>query len=119
METDIRCSEPSSRAFERETATSAEQWSNWTTSQICSAIEDERERTFELLTELLVRIQRDVIPEVVATLPALRGPVGPTGPTGKLPIAKEWTRETVFLRRLRRHLRWRQLSGASRHRRAA
>ena len=60
------------------------------------AIEDERERTFELLTELLVRIQRDVIPEVVATLPALRGPVGPTGPTGKLPIAKEWTRETVF-----------------------
>ena len=96
METDIRCSEPSSRAFERETATSAEQWSNWTTNQICSAIEDERERTFELLTELLVRIQRDVIPEVVATLPALRGPVGPTGPTGKLPIAKEWTRETVF-----------------------
>ena len=80
METNIGCSEPSSRAFERETATSAEQWSNWTTSQICSAIEDERERTFELLTELLVRIQKDVIPEVVATLPALRGPVGPAGP---------------------------------------
>ena len=96
METDIRCSEPSSRAFERETATSAEQWSNWTTNQICSAIEDERERTFELLTELLARIQKDVIPEAVATLPALRGPVGPAGPTGKLPIAKEWTRETVF-----------------------
>ena len=96
METDIRCGEPSSRAFERETTTSAEQWSNWTTSQICSAIEDERERTFELLTELLVRIQKDVIPEVVATLPALRGPAGPMGPGGKLPIAKEWTRETVF-----------------------
>src|SRR6516225_9367242 len=96
METDIRCSEPSSRAFEREMATSAEQWSNWITNQICSAIENERERTFELLTELVVGIKKDVIPEVVATLPALRGPAGPVGPTGKLPIAKEWTRETVF-----------------------
>jgi hypothetical protein len=63
METDIRCSESSSRAFERETATSAEQWSNWTTNQIRNAIEDERERTFELLTELLVRIQKDAIPD--------------------------------------------------------
>jgi hypothetical protein len=79
-----------------ETATNAEQWSNWTTNQICSAITDERERTFELLAELLVRIKKDVIPEVVAALPALRGPAGPVGPTGKLPIAKEWTRETVF-----------------------
>ena len=96
METDIRYSEPSSRAFERETATSAEQWSNWTTNQIRSAIEAERERTFDLLAELLARIQRDMIPEVVATLPALRGPAGPVGPAGKLPIAKEWTRETVF-----------------------
>jgi len=96
METDIRCSEPSSRAFEREMATSAEQWSNWITNQICSAIENERERTFELLTELVVGIKKDVIPEVVATLPSLRGPAGPVGPGGKLPIAKEWTRETVF-----------------------
>ena len=77
-------------------AASAEQWSNWTTNQIRSAIEDERERTFALLTELLVHIQKDVIPEVVATLPALRGPAGPVGPAGKLPIAKEWTRETVY-----------------------
>ena len=77
METDIRYSEPSSRTFERETTTNAEQWSNWTTNQICSAIEDERERTLDLLTELLVRIQKDVIPEVVSTLPALRGPAGP------------------------------------------
>ena len=113
METNIGCSEPSSRAFERETTTSAEQWSNWTTSQICSAIEDERERTFELLTELLVRIQKDVIPEVVAMLPALRGPVGPAGPRQGVDA------RNGFLRRLRRHLRWRQLSGASRHRRAA
>src|SRR5262249_31735930 len=29
-------------------------------------------------------------------VPGLRGPAGPAGPTGKLPIAKEWTRETVF-----------------------
>ena len=98
METDIS-SEPSSRAFEREMAASAEQWSNWTTNQIRSAIEDERERTFALLAELLVDIQKDVIPEVVATLPALRGPAGPVGPAGKLPIAKEWPREKVLLRR--------------------
>jgi hypothetical protein len=96
MESDIRCNEPSSPAFERETAASAEQWANWTTNQIRSAVEAERERTFELLTEVLVRIQKDMIPEVVATLPALRGPAGPVGPAGKLPIAKEWTRETVF-----------------------
>src|SRR6516164_10122110 len=96
METDIRYHEPSAPACEREMAASAEQWSNWTTNEIRSAIEAERERTFELLTELLVGIKKDLIPEVVATLPALRGPAGPVGPTGKLPIAKEWTRETVF-----------------------
>ena len=93
METDIRYSEPSSRAFERETTTSAEQWSNWTTNQIRSAIEDERERTIALLSELLAGIQRETIPEVVARLPELRGPVGPAG---KLPIAKEWQREKVY-----------------------
>jgi hypothetical protein len=96
MESDIRCAELSSSAFEHEKAASAEEWTNWTTNQIRSAVEAERERTFGLLTELLVQIQRDVIPEVVATLPALRGPAGPVGPVGKLPIAKEWTRETVF-----------------------
>jgi hypothetical protein len=96
METDLRHSEPSSRAVEREQLASAEQWSNWTTDQIRSAIEAEREQTFDLLTEVLVRIKKDMIPEVVATLPALRGPAGPVGPAGKLPIAKEWTRETVF-----------------------
>jgi hypothetical protein len=96
MKTDLSYSEPSSRACERETATSAEQWSNWTAEQIRSAIEDERERTFALLAELLAQIQRDTIPETVATLPALRGPVGPGGPAGKLPIAKEWQREKVY-----------------------
>src|SRR5262245_10017092 len=96
METDLRYSEPSSRAFEREKLASAEQWSNWTTHQIRSAIEDERERTFALLAELLAQIQRDTIPEVVETLPALRGPAGPVGPAGKLPIAKEWQREKVY-----------------------
>src|SRR5947209_14304646 len=89
MQTDISYSEPSSRGFERGTATSAE-WSNWTTNQIRSAIEDERERTFALLSELLALIQRETIPEVVARLPELRGPAGPVGPAGKLPIAKEW-----------------------------
>jgi hypothetical protein len=69
---------------------------DWTTDQIRSAIEAEREQAFELMTELLVRIKKDMIPEVVATLPALRGPVGPAGPAGKLPIAKEWQRETVY-----------------------
>jgi hypothetical protein len=96
METDIRYNEPSSRACERETTTSAEQWSNWTTNQIRSAIEDERERTVALLSELLALIQRETIPEVVATLPALRGPAGPVGPAGKLPVAKEWLREKVY-----------------------
>jgi hypothetical protein len=51
---------------------------------------------YEELGELLVRIKKDVIPEVIATLPALRGQAGPVGPAGKLPIAQEWTRETVF-----------------------
>jgi hypothetical protein len=96
METDIRYSEPSSRACERETAASAEQWASWTGDQIRNAIEDERERTFALLSELFALIQRETIPEVVARLPELRGPAGPVGPAGKLSIAKEWTRETVF-----------------------
>jgi hypothetical protein len=61
MDTEI--SQPSSRAAERELAASAEQWSSWTTNQIRSAIEDERERTFALLTELLVQIEKDVIPD--------------------------------------------------------
>jgi hypothetical protein len=55
-----------------------------------------RQRTFELLATLLADIQEQVIPEVVATLPDLRGPPGPAGLTGKLPIAKQWTRATVF-----------------------
>jgi hypothetical protein len=37
-----------------------------------------------------------MIPEIVATLPALRGPVGPAGPVGRLPIVQEWQRETVY-----------------------
>jgi hypothetical protein len=106
METDIRHTEPSSRAVEREKLASAEQWSNWTTDQIRSAVEAEREQIFELLTEVLVHIKKDMIPEVVATLPALRGPIGPAGPVGRLPIAKEWLREKY-------HLRWRHLSGPS------
>jgi hypothetical protein len=96
METEISYSESSSPAFQHETAASAEQWSNWTTNQIRSAIEAEREQTFDLLTEVLVRVKKDMIPEVVATLPALRGPAGPVGPAGKLPITKDWLREKVY-----------------------
>jgi hypothetical protein len=96
METEIRYNEPSSRACEHEMTASAEQWANRTADQIRTAIEDERERTFALLAELLAQMQRETIPEVVARLPELRGPVGPVGPAGKLPIAAEWTPETVF-----------------------
>src|SRR5262245_38600032 len=96
MESAIKYSEPSSPAFERETTTSAEQWSNWTADQIRSAIEDERERTIALLAELLAQFQRETIPEIVARLPELRGPAGPVGPAGKLPNAKEWQREKVY-----------------------
>jgi hypothetical protein len=53
METDLRHSEPSSRAVEREKLASAEQWASWTTDQIRSAIEAEREQTFDLLIEVL------------------------------------------------------------------
>ena len=67
-------------------------------------IEAERERTHALLTELLIQICDNTIPEVVSTLPELRGPAGPVGPAGKLPIVKEWTRETVFYEGCRRHL---------------
>jgi len=116
METDIRYREPPSPAFEHEMAASADQWANWTTNQIRSAIEDERERTIALLSELLAEIQRETIPEVVARLPELRGPAGPAG---KMPIAKEWQREKVYYEGSSRHLRWRHLSGRSRHRRAA
>jgi hypothetical protein len=74
MQTDLMYSEPSSPAFDHEMAASADQWANWTTNQIRSAIEEERERTFALLSELLAGIQRETIPEVVARLPELRGP---------------------------------------------
>jgi hypothetical protein len=93
MQTNIY--ETSSPPSEQEKATSAEQWSNWTTNQIRSAIEDERERTSQLLIELVVRLQRDVVPQVVETLPALRGPAGPVGPGGKLPIAKIWRQDEI------------------------
>jgi hypothetical protein len=59
-------------------------------------IEAERERTRALLTELLIQICDNTIPEVVSRLPELRGPAGPVGPAGKLPIVEKWTRETVF-----------------------
>jgi hypothetical protein len=59
-------------------------------------IEAERERTRALLTELLIQICDNTIPDVVSRLPELRGPAGPVGPAGKLPIVEEWTRETVF-----------------------
>lgn len=79
-----------------EKTASAEEWSNWTTNQIRVAIEAERERTFALLTELLVQIEQELVPSTVKTLPDLRGPPGPAGAAGKLPIAREWQREKVY-----------------------
>jgi hypothetical protein len=85
METEIRYSERSPRPFESRDASLTSDDVN----ELCRRwIEAERERTRALLTELLVQINNDVIPEVVATLPDLRGPPGPAGPAGKLPIAK-------------------------------
>jgi hypothetical protein len=93
METEIRYSERSPRPFESRDASLTSDDVN----ELCRRwIEAERERTRGLLTELLVQINNDVIPEVVATLPDLRGPPGPAGPAGKLPIAKEWQREKVY-----------------------
>jgi hypothetical protein len=93
MEPDIRYSERSPQPFEsRDAFLMADD-----VNELCRRwIEAERERTWGLLTELLVQINNEVIPEVVATLPDLRGPPGPAGPAGKLPIAKEWQREKVY-----------------------
>jgi hypothetical protein len=66
-------------------------------NELCRRLIDgERERTQALLTELLIQICDNAIPEVVSRLPELRGPPGPVGPAGKLPIVEEWARETVF-----------------------
>ena len=90
MDTEIRYRELSARPFESTGAFLTADDVN----ELCRRwIEAERERTHALLTELLVQICDNTIPEVVSTLPELRGP---TGPAGKLSIVKEWTRETVF-----------------------
>ena len=91
MDTEIRYRESSARPLES-TALTADD-----VNEVCRRlIEDERERTRALLTELLIQICDNAIPEVVSRLPELRGPAGPAGPAGKLPIVEEWTRETVF-----------------------
>jgi hypothetical protein len=90
MDTEIRYRESSARPFESTGAFLTADDVN----ELCQRrIEAERERTHALLTELLIQICGNTIPEVVSTLPELRGP---TGPAGKLSIVKEWTRETVF-----------------------
>ena len=90
MDTEIRYRESSARPFESTGAFLTADDVN----ELCrSWIEVERERTHALLTELLIQICDNTIPEVVSTLPELRGP---TGPAGKLSIVKEWRRETVF-----------------------
>ena len=90
MDTEIRYRESSARPFESTGAFLTADDVN----ELCQRwIEAERERTHALLTELLIQICDNTIPEVVSTLPELRGP---TGPAGKLSIVKEWTRETVF-----------------------
>ena len=89
MDTEIRYRESSARPFESTGLTADD------VNEVCRRlIEDERERTRALLTELLIQICDN--PEVVPRLPELRGAAGPVGPAGKLPIVEEWTRETVF-----------------------
>src|SRR6516162_8996322 len=119
METDIRYHEPSAPACEREMAASAEQWSNWTTNEIRSAIEAERERTFELLTELLVGIKKG--PDSRGRRDAARAtrPGRAGGAHRQAADRQGVAARDGLLRRLCRDLRWRQLSSASRHRRAA
>jgi hypothetical protein len=91
MDTEIRYRESSARSFESTGLTADD------VNELCRRrIEAERERTRALLTELLIRICDNAIPEVVSRRPELRGPAGPVGPAGKLPIVEEWTRETVF-----------------------
>ena len=90
MDTEIRYRESSARSCGSTAAFLTaddvnELWRSW--------IEGERERTHALLTELLIQICDNTIPEVVSTLPELRGP---TGPAGKLPIARAWRPETVY-----------------------
>jgi hypothetical protein len=90
MDTEIRYRESSAPPFESTGAFLTADDVN----ELCQRwIEAERERTRALLTELLIQICDNTIPEVVSTLPELRGP---TGPAGKLSIVTEWTRETVF-----------------------
>ena len=93
MDTEIRYRESSAQSFESTGAFLTADDVN----ELCRRwIEAERERTHALLTELLIQICDNTIPEVVSRLPELRGPAGPVGPAGKLPIVEEWTRETVF-----------------------
>jgi hypothetical protein len=93
MDTEIRYRESSARSFGSTAAFLTADDAN----ELCRTwIEAERERTHALLTELLIQICDNVIPEVVSRLPELRGPAGPVGPAGKLPIVEEWARETVF-----------------------
>ena len=73
MDTEIRYRESSARPFESTGAFLTADDVN----ELCrSWIEAERERTHALLTELLIQICDNTIPEVVSTLPELRGPTG-------------------------------------------
>jgi hypothetical protein len=91
MGSELRYQESSARPFESTVLTADD------VNELCRRrIEDGRERTHALLTELLIQICDNAIPEVISRLPELRGPAGPVGPAGKLPIVEEWTRATVF-----------------------
>ena len=87
MDTEIRYRKSSAQSF----GSTAAFLTADDVNELCrSWIEAERERTHALLTELLIQICDNTIPEVVSRLPELRGPAGPVGPAGKLPIVKEW-----------------------------
>jgi len=89
MESDIQYRESSPQTFESKVFLTADD-----VNELCWRwIEAERKRSQALLGEVVAQIRHKMLPEVIAQSPELRGP---PGPTGKLPIAKEWTRETVF-----------------------
>ena len=100
MDTEIRYRESSARPYESTGAFLTADDVN----ELCQRrIEAERERTHALLTELLIQICDNTIPEVVSTLPELRGPTGPVACWQAADCPGVGARDSL-LRRLRRHL---------------
>ena len=102
MDTEIRYSESSARPFESTGLTTDD------VNELCRRlIEDERERTRALLTELLIQICDNTIPEVVARLPELQGPGRAGRACWQATDGRGVDARDSFLPRQRRHLPWR------------